>query len=377
MINFRLLHLFILIVSMGIISCSDDDDNTVTRAELEIPNTYVSENYESNVLAEATVIADLSSLTTAVNEAEINAQGTEAVADIEFPEALKSVTSDIYTGFVDVWLVQLVSAANSPDAFQLPAVGESPAPEQQGGLLGTRLLDEVGLELEQMIQKGSFGSALYNHAITVVEGIKNGTEGFTESSAVDRLVEIIGTNTTFDQTTAAATYAARRSNHQTETGFFYDIRKNLITAKAAMESGIVFNNQRDEALDEFLLNWEKSNFATVIYYANAAKNQLTEAFQLAEGEVRDEALGNAMHAYAEGVAFTRGFKGVTNKLITDVQIDNILALLLAPEGEKPQSFRFINEPALLTQLDDVISEIKDVFSFTDEEVTGFFESNNL
>lgn len=354
----NILSILCLISILGLVSCSDDDDPSV---QLSIPEAYSSENYSSNVTAENTVIDELSGMTNAANEAEANAQGATTIGDITYPTTLSSVTLSSYRTQVENWLMELVKSANDDDGFQNPGNG-SPEAGEEGGLLGTRLLDENGLELEQMVQKGSFGAALYNHALTVING------DLSNSSAIDKLVEIHGTGPDFDPsaTTAAATYSRRRSNQTTETGFFYDIRNALITAKAAIEAGSAFNNVRDQALADYLLAWEKSNFATVIYYCYATKVQLQNA-----GE-DEEALGNALHAYAEGVAFAHGFKGLDNKLITDAQIDNILALLLAPEGETPMSYRFLNDASLISNLDQIVEGLQAIYGFSDAEINTFY-----
>lgn len=353
----KLKNIFLLSILPFILASCGDDEPGLT---LEIPTTYNSLNYEVNVTAEATVIAELATMTAAVNAAEAGAQG-ETIPAIPYPATLSSVTLSSYSALVNDWLVELVAAANSPTGFQNPGTG-TPAEDEEGGLLGSRLLDENGLELEQNIQKGSFGAALYNHALTVIDG------DLSDASAIDKLVMIHGTNPAFDPsaTTAAATYSRRRSNQTTQTGFFYDIRNALITARAAIEAGSTFNTQRDQALEDYLLAWEKSNFATVIYYCNATKVQLQQA-----GD-DPAALGNAMHAYAEGVGFAHGFKGLSNKLITDAQIDSVLELLLAPEGETPESYRFLNDATLLANLDQIIENLQAIYEFTDEEVNTFF-----
>jgi len=339
-------------------SCGDDGENT-----LSIPSSYISDAYDANVVAETTVINELATMTSAVNEAESNAQ-SNPVATIDYPSNLSTVTLASYRASVSEWLVELVKAANDDDGFINPG-SNPPAAGEEGGLLGTRLLDENGLELEQMVQKGSFGAALYNHALTVING------DLSSSSAVDKLVEIHGTDVSFDPsgTTAAATYSRRRSNQTTETGFFFDIKNSLITAKAAIEGGSAFNTQRDKALEDYLMAWEKSNFATVIYYCNAAKVGIQK---FGTSEDTDEFRGNIMHAYAEGVGFAHGFKGLSNKLITDTEIDDILTLLLAPEGEAPTSYEFLNNASLVANLDQIILEIKNIYGFTDEEVNSFY-----
>lgn len=364
----KITYLYLLtLTALIFVSCDDDD----SKPTLEILTTYTSASFDTNVAAEKAVIDELSAMTSAANAAESNAQGT-TVAPIPYPATLSAVTLPAYRGLVEDWLVELVKSANSPDGFQNPGLNGTPATGQEGGKLGSRLLDENGLELEQMLQKGSFGAACYNHALTVING------DLSNSSAIDKLVVIHGTEITFDPagTKAAATYSRRRSDLVNETGFFYDIRKALLTAKAAIEGGSTFDEERDAALKDYLLAWEKSNFATVIYYANATKVQLQTAASLADGADKDAALGNALHAYAEGVAFAHGFKGLSQKQITDAQIDNILTGLLAPEGQIPQSFRFLNEVTLLVNLDSIIDDIQAIYGFSEAEVTGFFVNNN-
>jgi len=361
-----------LFVAGGVLftSCSSEDDTPATPT-LNIPDTYVSMNFDANVVTENTVINELLAVTSALNAAESNAQNV-TVVPIEYPTTLFAVTLPNYRTLVTEWLVQLVNSANSADGFQNPGFGNMPAVGQEGGLLGSRLLDEYGLELEQMVEKGSFGAALYNHALTVING------DLTTSDAIDKLVEIHGADITFNpsETTAAATYSRRRSNLTAQTGFFYDIQKNLITAKAAIEAGSEFNDARDEALADYLKNWEMSNFATVIYYCNATKDQLTAAFTLTDGPDKDAALGNAMHAYAEGVAFAHGFKGLPNKMITDAEIDSVLANFLAVEGQNPESHRFLNEIDLLANLDTVVNDLQRIYGFTDAEVESYYVNNN-
>ncbi|MFT4833757.1 MAG: hypothetical protein ACI83W_001310 [Marinoscillum sp.] len=346
----------LIVLATLVISCNDEEPTP----QLDIPSSYESSSYDANVVSERAVINELAQLTTALNEAESNAQST-AVADIEYPANLSAVTLSSYQTLTSVWLSELVKAANDDDSFQNPGIG-MPASGEEGGLLGGRLLDEYGLELEQMIEKGAFGAALYNHALTIING------DLIDASTIDKLVEIHGTSPAFDpnETTAAAAYSKRRSNHVTQEGFFYDIRNSLITARAAIEAGRSFDALRDQAIADYLIAWEKSNFATVIFYCNATKVLL----QSASGD--EKILGDAIHAYAEGVGFAHGFKGLANKQITDAQIDLILELLLAPDGEIAQSYQFLNDATLLSNFDQIISDIQRIYGFTDEEIASFY-----
>lgn len=361
--KFNLLTTFTLFFTSFLVftGCGDDDDGD--ERELVIPGTYISPSYDDNVVAEATVIDELGAMTSDANDAEANAQST-TVSAITYPSNLSAVTLSSYRALVTEWLVELVASANDDDGFQNPGPNGTPAAGEEGGLLGTRLLDENGLELEQMVQKGSFGAALYNHALSVINA------GNLTADDIDKLVEIHGTEPTFNPelTTQAAVYSRRRSNQTTQTGPFYEIRTSLITAKAAaeaIEDGGDFQDTLDNALDEYLLAWEESNFATVIYYCNATRVQILAAQD-------DEDRGDALHAYAEGVGFAHGFKGVSNKLITDAEIDSILSKLLAEDGEVPESHRFLNEPSLLDDLLEIIDDIQAIYDFTDAEVASFF-----
>lgn len=361
------------IAALTFTACNDDDEDEDNGPgnQLTIPSEYLAPNYDTNVATEAAVIDELAALADAANNAEANAQTGTTVDALDYPSTLSSVTLPSYQTLVAGWNAELASAANSSTEFQIPAVGETPDPSEEGGLLGSRLLDEHGLELEQMIEKGSFGAALYNHALT----LKN-KEDITAAD-VDRLVEIFGAEPTFspDLATASAKYAKRRSNNDVQSGYLYAMRDNAITAKAAIEGGSEFNDVRDEALNDFMMNWEKSNFATVIYYCNAAKVGIQDATAIQDEIERRAALGTAMHAYAEGVGFTHGFRNIDEKFITDAEIDNILNNLLAPANEDPESYRFITEAGLLTNFDQIIEDIQNIYGFTDEEVQEFYENN--
>lgn len=330
-------------------ACNEDDP----LPELEVPDSYTSANFESNTTAEATVLDQLDALADELNAMEASNSSSE----LTYPDALESVTLDAYAAKISVWLDEAEKAAGNN--FDLEN-----APSGEGGILGTRLLDEYGLELEQMIEKGSFGAALYNHALDVL------SEPATEAS-IDQLVRIFGAEPSFspDDTRFAATYAKRRSDNTAGEGFLYNIENSLITAKAAIAAGPEYNAQFQNAIVTFLLNWEASNFATVIFYANATKDLIRDA---GDDPV---ALGNAMHAYSEAVGFTEGWKGLEGKRITDEQIDQILALLLAEDGETPESYRFLKEPALLDNMDQIIDIIQGVYGFSEEDVASFYVNN--
>lgn len=352
-------------------ACSDDNEDAVP--ELVVPASYPDDNFDANVTAERQVRTELVDLTAALNTAESNAANSTQTANISYPSNLRNVTLSSYASNIDTWLTELVSAANSGTPFDLDN-----APMGEGGILGTRLLDENGLELEQMIEKGSFGAALYNHALSILN------EGAMTAEKVDRLVEIFGANPTFPGDDSdpnnpdifSAEYAERRSDNVNETGLYYDIRDQLILARTALADGRVeFQQVANDALNNFLDLWEQSNFATVIFYCNDARAKFAAANNEIDAEQKNILLGNALHSYAEGVAFAHGFLSIPNKRITDAQIQTILILLKAAPGDTPTSFEFAKDASTLTAFEDIIDLIQGVYGFTDEQVTGFFTNN--
>ena len=343
------LSLLLFLLSIIMLGCSEDDP----IPPLDVPSSYNSANFDSNTVAESEVIDELSNLATALNEAEASGTANE----ISYPSALQGITLNSYASQIEGWLDEVEKATGN--TFDLDN-----APSGEGGILGTRLLDENGLELEQMIEKGSFGAALYNHALDILSEPAN-------EASIDKLVKIFGLDTSLspDDTKFAATYARRRTDISAGAGLFFNIRNSLITAKAAINAGPNYSADFQQAVGTFLINWEASNFATVIYYANATKELILNA----NGD--PVALGNAMHAYSEAVGFAAGWKGLPTKRISDDQIDQILELLLAEEGQTPESYRFLNEPTLLDNLDQVVDVIQGAYGFTEEDIAGFYINN--
>lgn len=366
--------LYIAALGLIFVGCKKEEKEEETEETgLVIPTEYVSANYDANTTGELAVLADLSALTGGANTAEgalvADPSHTITSADLPYGPNLTFVTVPTYKTYVNGWIDEIVKAVNDDDAFQNPGSG-SPAVDEEGGILGTRLLDENGLELEQMLDKGSYGAGLYNHATAIIGG------SLSTSDAIDRLVEIFGTDASFsaDDAGFAAKYAKRRSDNTNKTGFFYDVKNACLKAKAAIEAGDAYSTERDEAVEAYLVAWEKSNFATVINYCNGTRTMLTEAAALS-GVEKDEKLGDALHAYSEGVGFTMGFRGVSNKIITDAQIDEILALFLAEAGETPESYKFLNEASLIANLNEVEEKIKTIYGFTNAEITSFYVNN--
>lgn len=358
----------VLLAIILLTACNDEPE-----ANLNVPDTYESPDYESNVTFERTLRSELSTMVSAANAVEANAlAGNFNSGSITYPANLQGVTNSTYAALIQNWLGEIVQAANSGQAFDLEN-----APSGQGGLLGTRLLDENGIELEQLLDKGLYGAAFYNQALAIVN-----SDNLTQAS-IDRLVEIFGAHPSFpgDDTAPenpdkfAANYAQRRSNNVNKTGLYYDIKKNLITAREAIGEGAFYDQVRDAALDAFLLNWEKANFATIIYYCNDAKNKIVNANNESDITARSFLLGDALHSYSEAVGFVYGWLGLSQKEITDAELTELLNLLMVTPNQTPESYRFAKEAGLLTNFDQVIDKIQAIYGFSEVEVSSFFVNN--
>ncbi|AFM05825.1 hypothetical protein Fleli_3505 [Bernardetia litoralis DSM 6794] len=354
---------FLLAFSVSLFSC-DEETTDVTFPTLEVPTIYESSDYESNASAELAVRLNLSALSSIMKEGREGATVSESELLTAFNEgnpSLNSVTTTYYAEKMPTWLAELANASGG-------TFDPTTAPAGNGGVYGGYLFDENGLEIEQVVEKGLFGAALYNHALTVIKSDN------IETSDIDRLVAIFGAHPSFPNSDQAensdafsAKYAARRDKND-GTGFYTSIKTNLITAKAAIEKGENYNQERDKALSDFRYNWEKANMATVINYllgtiSKLNKNEITEA---------DKA--SALHSYSEVVGFVYGWKGISenDKAISDAEIDQILESLNVPANGEVTSYTFVTDSFnQLPKLQSVIDKLQQIYSFTDQEMIDF------
>jgi hypothetical protein len=369
-------------------SCKEDDKvTTPPPPDLQIPTVYDSTGYAANVVTESQVRAQLSALTSRMQVGR-NMDSTVTLAALQTlynGTTLRTVTGSSYQTKIDAALPELARGSGKGiryDWQNAPIAGGDGGviPTTNGGRAGY-LYDENVLELEQVVEKGLFAAAMYNHAIALIGGAIN--EG-----TIDKLVEIYGAKPGFgsnernsdpNRDRFSAQYAARRSDSTNANSLYALIKRNLITAKAAVRGGADFNTQRDQALADFKLNWEKALAATVINYCHSTLTGLTST-------TRDDAtITNAMHAYGEAVGFLSGWRAVpaAQRRITDAQIDELLELLRAPYAQttSAQSYLFLSTSSATAQLyrldgrndpnTGVIERLAQIYGFSDTEVEDF------
>jgi hypothetical protein len=379
-----------MLLAVGLIflaSCKEDDKVTVPPPpELQIPTFYDSTGYAANVVTESQVRAQLAALTRQmqVGRHMDSAVTLAALQTLYNGTTLRAVTGASYQAKVDTALRELARASGKGVRYAWEN-----APNGDGGVIPTTvggrtgyLYDEHVLEMEQVVEKGLFAAAMYNHAVSLISA------GNITEATIDRLVEIYGAKPGFgnnernsdpNRDRFSAQYAARRSDTANANSLYAQIKRNLITAKAAVKAGSAFNQLRDQALADFKLNWEKALAATVINYCHSTLDGL-------RAPNRDDGIvTGAMHAYGEAVGFLSGWKAVppSQRRITDAQIDELLDLLRAPYNQtaNAQSYLFLSTNSATAQLyrldgrndpnTGVIERLAQIYGFSNQEVEDF------
>jgi len=379
-----------MLLAVGLIffaSCKKDDKVTVPPPpELQIPTFYDSTGYAANVVTESQVRAQLAALTRQmqVGRHMDSAVTLAALQTLYNGTTLRAVTGASYQAKVDTALRELARASGKGVRYAWEN-----APNGDGGVIPTTvggrtgyLYDEHVLEMEQVVEKGLFAAAMYNHAVSLISA------GNITEATIDRLVEIYGAKPGFgnnernsdpNRDRFSAQYAARRSDTANANSLYAQIKRNLITAKAAVKAGSAFNQLRDQALADFKLNWEKALAATVINYCHSTLDGL-------RAPNRDDGIvTGAMHAYGEAVGFLSGWKAVppSQRRITDAQIDELLGLLRAPYDQtaNAQSYLFLSQSSVTAQLfrldgrdvpdTGVIERLAQIYGFSNQEVEDF------
>jgi hypothetical protein len=366
--NLKQISMLMLLATVFFTACKKNKN--VEKAMLQIPTNYVSENYATNVTAEASVRKQLATLTTYMKKAEdgifklrldslsyyFNNNGTPALSSIT-PAYYRNLMANNWFG------VMVACSANAYD----PANGET---ANNGGVYGARLLDKRAKETNQEIEKGLFEAAMYNHFVNL-------SQTKITPETVDKMLCIYGAHPNFPNTNTPAKtptpdaviamYAARRDKND-GNGLYSQIKNQFLKLQAATKAGDAYLDEQNAAVAELKILMEKAIMATVIHYGFAATTKLNST------TLTPLLIAGGLHDLGENVGFIHGFKTVpqAHRKITDAQIDEILALLLAPAGADATMYKFVTEP--VTQLPKIAQyqqKIKAIYGFTDAEMTDF------
>lgn len=362
------------IVSLAALyACGPNNPKTDVKPTLEVPTVYVSENYKANVSTETAVKIQLKALVDKIKT------GRTTGTQITFNQlndlytagspSLKSITTPYYDILIVDYMKNL--AQSSGTTFVPSATISGQGGTFDGASGSTYLFDEYGIENEQLIEKGLFGSALYNHVLTL-------TKNITDANDVDKIIEIYGSNPVFSNSTKIGTglfpetnvalYAARRTDLNDANGIYFKIKYNILKLQKALQMGANFNIEKEEAIAEIKLNIEKALIATTINYCKDGVSKLSGS------TVSSINMAKALHSLSEAVGFIHGLKGIAaaDKKITDAQIDEILVLLDAKPNQNAGFNRYATESvAKVSDLVSIQNKLKAIYGFSDNEMTNF------
>lgn len=360
-------HILLLLAAVSLLSaCKDEQTPTPS---LNIPETYNGSSFTTDAASELALRGRLNAL---VDEAK---RGRDAANTVEltvlenlYTAGTPSVQASANSYFrgrlegANGWLAELAKASGNT---YTPG-----SPTGEGGAFGGYLFDENGLELEQLLEKGLFGAMSFYQADQVLRN--------PSVANLHKALALYGAHPNFPNTPTAsktefpdahmANYAARRSDINDTNSLYNRVKKAFITAQTAIEQGDQFNNERDAALADIRLNWEKVNAATIINYCHSVISTMSNTAPT------DAQKASALHAYGEAVGFMHGWRNLPadSKRITDAQIDEVLELLRAVPGETPVSYVFITEPVTnLPRLQQVIGRLQQIYGFSNAEIESF------
>jgi hypothetical protein len=372
----------------GDVVVTDGDPNTETgpACTLQLPADYVSAAFETNAKLELDLRTAFSAFLApmANNETAIQADAgagtviTKAQLDTLWNggnPSVKSITTPYWQTRIDGWLKDY-EEATSAGPFTLPSSGDAPPPD--GGTYQRYTYNPAMLDLKQAIEKGSYTAAFFNHAAGIVAA------GNLSEASIDRLVAAWGAHASFqnnhivDAGATAATrdvnsagYAARRTPKDGTPGPYVRAKSALIKAKAAIAAGATCNADRDQAIKDFFLEWEKATYATVVFYFSDILGKVQPSAPIHADTV---AWTNIFHSHGECIGFIAGFKQTPQayRKITDAQIDGLLQKALNPEGTASSILQLKSAPATAAiSLNGALADIKTIYGFTDEEMTSF------
>lgn len=366
--KYSLTVIIALMLVLGLISCKKKEKEQ-NQPSLQIPSTYDGANFITNSAA-AKAITD--QLTALVNKAKEGRDSTKTVSKTDLDNlftagttSLASITTTYYKNRLDApagWFNDLAQATGSgylPGSFV-----------DQGGVYGGYLFDENGLEIEQLIEKGLFGAALYNYAISLLSN--NPT-----AATVDQVLVLYGAKPAFANSGSStvpaenrdvfmANYAARRSDINDNNSLYIQLKNQFIRLQTAVKAGNQYESDKNDAISKIKLTWEKVNAATIINYCHSATSKLSAT----SPSTSDKA--SSLHSIGEAIGFLHGFRTVSDKKITDAQIDEILTLLNAPYNATPTPYTFITDAFnQVPKLQQVINKLKDIYGFTSAEIESF------
>lgn len=368
--NFNKIVASVIVGGLLFASCKKDEPEEDN--ELQIPSSYDGQNFETNASSQLELVQKLGDLSSAMKVGRTDGNNVDK-ADLDniFTDGNPSLADEVtayYKSRIEGtagWFDELAKASGNSWTPQEPD-GMS-----EGGTFEGYLFDENGVELEQLIEKGQFGATLYNHAASLMSGE-------ISLATVDQLVAVFGAKPAFansgsgnvsadDKDRVMAKYGARRDKDD-GNGMYTQLKEEFIKLQAYVRAGAEYAVERDAALDKIQVLWERINAATVINYCHSPISKLSQT------SPSDADVSSALHAIAEAIGFIKGFKTVdpNYRIITDSQIDDILALFNAPHDDVASVYLFATSPQdELSKLQQIITDLQSLYDFSNQEIEDF------
>jgi hypothetical protein len=356
-------------LSASLMACSDNNE---VKTPLQIPTQYDGANFTINASTQIAVVNQVNALLTECKKSRT--AGTKVTASslnslfTSSPANLKTIMLPYHTNLLTSTNGVFARIEKSSGNLYTPT--STPQAGALGGVFGAYLFDENGIDLNEAVEKSTFGGILYKHAIDLLSA--NLTNATT-----DQLVAIIGANPTFPNSSNAtknpqpdmllANYAARRDKNDGK-GFYSQLKNSFITLQAAIKAGNNYKAEQETAIATIKITLEKACAASAINYCNAVITTMSKT------TTTDAEKASALHALSEGIGFIQTWKTIPqqHKKITDAQIDEILTLFNANPESTPTAYKFATEPfTQLPKLQQVISKLQTIYGFTNAELEDF------
>lgn len=322
-----------------------------------IPTTYESASFTANAavelaLAERFVDLEAKMLATeGASDAGTTANELEGIYNAGAP-SLRAVSTTSAQTLVDAYLDAYEGAIGKA---WTPADADGDGGAASGGKYGSYHFSATGVELRGAAVKTLLGGAVLNHVLGLTASPV--TEG-----TVDRLVAAFGvTPNVFNQPDAAASdfkliswEALRHAD-----GAYGKIRSAFLMMKGALARGDECSADRDAAVKVFLEEWERTTYASAIFYLDSAARTAADP----------QKGPDALHAYAQALGFIQSFKGLPaeKRKITDAQVDMLLTKIGA---DAP--YKLVTTPGdRVLKLNEAINDIALYEGFTAAEVEAF------
>jgi hypothetical protein len=334
---------------------------------LEVPNAYDGTSFSSQTIDEEAIKAQLVALD---NLAKTARTAGVALTASDLVSVYRSGAVDLSPLAVASFDQTIIGAGGWFDALAQASGGTYDPfdPASTGGVYGDYLFDATGAEPGEILGKGLYGALLYHQGIQLLSDEPTAAE-------VDRALALYGAHPDFANSDNAALhahpdvfmakYTARRDKND-GAGLYTRIRTRFIVIQAAVAQG--FPAERDDAVVELKLLWEKANAATVINYLHQAAAKLT----LTNPTESDFAA--ALHALAEAHGFLLGWFHLpaVHRTATAAQLSDVLSTLYCPVSGAIESERFVQNPAAeVPRLFQAIDQLQAMYGFSESEISDF------